>query len=173
MSKFRSLLPALAALTFALTASADGGKVRLIDKPEITFVAAGPGGLKIEGKGDALSVDDDGKKLVLKASVTNLNKKYIEAEKFPEARLTVERSALKFPEDKKKSSGNATGKFKLHGVEKDLKFDYTAERHGSDLIVTGNTKINIKDFNIEKPCYLGVCVDTDVKLAIKFKLREG
>jgi polyisoprenoid-binding protein YceI len=85
----------------------------------------------------------------------------------------VERSALKFPEDKKKTSGNASGKFKLHGVEKDLKFDYTAERHGSDLIVTGNAKINIKDHQIEKPCYLGVCVDEDVKLSVKFKLREG
>jgi polyisoprenoid-binding protein YceI len=179
--KISSLLPALAITTFALAAVADG-KCRVIDKPKISFTAVGPGGLKIDGTGEDLKVDDDGKRLLLKASVKNLKtgiglrdnhtRKYIEAEKYPEATLKVDRSSLKFPEDKKKSEGSATGKFKLHGVEKDLTFNYTASRHGSDLIVTGRTKIDIKDYNIEKPCYLGVCVDTGVTIAVNFKLRE-
>lgn len=182
MLKIRSLVPALAVTTFALAAYA-GGKCRVIDKPEVKFTAKGPAGLKIEGTGDNLTADDDGKRILLKASVQNLKtgiglrdnhtRKYLEAEKFPEATLKVDRSALKFPEDQKKSEGDASGKFKLHGVEKDVSFHYTAERHGSDLIVNGSTKIDIRDYGIEKPCYLGVCTDTDVRIAVKFKLREG
>ena len=183
MFKIRSLVPALVAVTFAFGAQADGKKCRVIDKPEVKFTAVGPAGLKIDGSGDILSADDDGKRIVLKASVRNLKtgiglrdshtKKYIEAEKFPEATLKVDRSALKFPEDKKKSEGKATGKFTLHGVEKDLPFHYTAERHGSDLVIDGRAKVNILDHKIEKPCYLGVCVDPEVKIVVHFKLRES
>ncbi len=173
--------PALAALTFAAVAAASSLKV--IDKPDVTFTATGPGGLKINGHGNQLTAAEDGGKLVLKASLKNLKTgiglrdkhtgRYLGVEQFPDASLTVEKSAIKMPADKQEVSGSATGKFRLHGVTKDKKFNYTVKRLGSDLLVNGNFEVNITDHGIEKPCYLGVCTDTKVKVTAKFKLRES
>ena len=76
------------------------------------------------------------------------------------------------PEDGKKSSGSAPGKFRLHGVTRDVKVAYSAEKRGSDYSVEGHFQVNIIDHKIEKPCYLGVCVDTNVKVDAKFKLKQ-
>jgi polyisoprenoid-binding protein YceI len=179
--RFALVMTAATALTVA--ASAAAATLKLIDKPGATFVATGVGGLKIEGQATEFKVHDAGDKLVIKAKIKDMKtgiglrdkhtNKYLEAEKFPEAELTVEKSKIKFPEDKKKVSGKATGSYKMHGVAKDKSFDYTAERHGSDYIVSGRMEVNINDHKIETPCYLRVCVDPKVKVDVKFKLREN
>jgi len=179
--RFPFVLTAIAALTVAAAAAA--ANLKLIDKPSATFTAFGVGGLKIEGGATDFKVKDDGGKLVIKAKIKDMKtgmglrdkhtNKYLEAEKFPEAELTVDKSKLKFPEDKKTVSAKASGSFKMHGVSKEETFEYTVERHGSDYIVSGKMEVNINDHKIETPCYLGVCVDPKVKVDVKFKLREG
>ena len=57
-------------------------------------------------------------------------------------------------------------------MTKDVKVSYSVERHGSEYAVEGHFSVNIEDHKIEKPCYLGVCVDTTVKVDAKFKLHE-
>jgi len=173
------LTSALAALTVALTAAADGYDV--VGKPDLTFTAVGPGGLKINGTTTELKTMEDGDKVVFKASLKDIKtgiglrdnhtKKYLGTEQWPDASLTVDKSAIKVPEDGKKSSGSAPGKFRLHGVTKDVKVAYSAERHGSEYAIDGHFSVNIEDHKIEKPCYLGVCVDTTVKVDAKFKLH--
>jgi len=179
--RFPLVLTAIATLTLAATAAA--ASLKLIDKPTASFTAFGVGGLKIEGKATDFKVKDDGGTIVLKAKIKDMKtgmglrdkhtNKYLESEKFPEAELTVDKSKLKFPEDKKSVTSKATGSFKMHGVTVEESFEYTAERHGSDLIVSGKMEVNINDHKIETPCYLGVCVDPKVKVDVKFKLREG
>ena len=178
--RLSTLAPALALITVALAASADSYDV--VGKPDLGFTAVGPGGLKINGTTDSLKAFEDGGKLVFKANLTNIKtgiglrdnhtKKYLECEQWPDASLTVEKSAIKMPEDGKKSSGSAPGKFRLHGVTRDVKVAYTAEKSGSDYSVEGHFPVNIIDHKIEKPCYLGVCVDTTVKVDAKFKLKQ-
>jgi len=178
MSRLAKLAPALAALTFALTASA-GLEVK--GTPTVKFTAVGPGGLKIDGTGDELKVKQDGDKLVFKASIKNLKtgiglrdkhlKKYLEVEQWPDASLVVDKDKVKFPDDKKVSA-NATGKFKLHGVTRDEKFDYTAEKKDGGYSVSGKLTIDTDNYKIEQPCYLGVCVDKKIKIDVSFKLKE-
>jgi polyisoprenoid-binding protein YceI len=178
--RLSTFAPALALLTVALAASADTYDV--VGKPDLGFTAVGPGGLKINGTTDTLKAFEDGGKLVFKASMTNIKtgiglrdnhtKKYLEADQWPDASLTVDKSAIKMPEDGKKSSGSAPGKFRLHGVTRDVKVNYTAEKSGADYAVEGHFTVNIIDHKIEKPCYLGVCVDTNVKVDAKFKLKQ-
>jgi polyisoprenoid-binding protein YceI len=181
MMRYRlsSFAPALAALTFALAASADSYDV--VGKPALGFTATGPGGLKINGTAENLIAIEDGGKIVFKASLKdvktgiglrdNHTKKYLGVKEWPDASLTVDKAAIKMPEDGKKSSGTVPGKFRLHGVTRDVKVAYSAERTGSEYAIGGHFGVNITDHKIEQPCYLGVCCDTNVKVDAKFKLH--
>lgn len=166
-------------LMLAASASAqlvDAGDV------DVRFLAVGPAGLTINGQGSDLHAKDDGKRLEIDASVTDLKtgiglrdehlKKYIQADQYPKAKLVVDRSSLTFPSDGKDTTGTATGQLTLHGVTKPLKFSYKARRTGSDFHVQGLAAIDIRNYGIETPCYLKVCVEPDVKLKVKFKLRD-
>jgi polyisoprenoid-binding protein YceI len=177
--RLSSFATALAALTVALAASADSYDV--VGKSDIGFTATGPGGLKINGTADNLTAFEQGDKLVFKASLKNVKtgiglrdkhtKKYLDTEKWPDASLTVDKSAIKMPEDGKKTSGTVPGKFRLHGVTLDTKVNYSAERTGSTYTVGGHFGVNIVNHKIEKPCYLGVCCDENVNVHAKFKLN--
>lgn len=179
MRKVSFVQGVVAALAISFAASAqlvDAGDV------DVGFLATGPGGLHIRGSGDGLSAREEKGNVLIRVPVTNLKtgialrdqhlRKYIDAKRHSHATLEISRSKLKFPADDKKSTGRATGTFTLHGVSRQLEFDYTAARTGSDYHVQALATIDITDYQIEQPCYLGLCVDTKVKLKVKFKLRE-
>jgi polyisoprenoid-binding protein YceI len=175
----RTLLTIAAALTVSLAGSAaleDAGDV------EVRFLAAGPAGMKINGEASALEAKEAGGTLTITVPVNDLKtgiglrdkhlKKYLEAGKHPKATLAIERSKLKFPENDKTVKSSATGSFTLHGVTKPLKFHYKALRTGSDYHVQALATVDIRAHGVEIPCYLGVCVNPEVKLKLKFKLRD-
>jgi polyisoprenoid-binding protein YceI len=179
MKASRTLLAIVAGLTVSFAASArleDAGDV------DVHFLATGPGGMKINGEGSDLKASETDGKLTIKAPLTNLKtgiglrdkhlRNYLETSKYPDATLVIERSKLDIPENDKTSKGSATGNLTLHGVTKPLKFTYKALRTGSDYHVQGLATVDIRDYGIEVPCYLGVCVEPEVKLKVKFKLRE-
>lgn len=182
--KYRSFIrPAALATTFILTcAVAAHAALKNVEEGHSSFLAVGPAGLKIDGNGGGVTVSEEGGVIMVRAPVNHLKtgmdlrdehlKKAIHADKHPAATLSVARSALTFPEDTKDVTGEATGKFTLNGVTKDLKFQYKVKRTGSDYHVQGLIDVDITAFGIEKPCYLGVCVEKDVKAKVKVKLRE-
>lgn len=179
MSRLVKLAPALAALTFALTASAGGLDVK--GSPSVKFHATGTGGLRIDGEGKDLKISEDGGKLVFKTSLKGLKtgiglrdghcQKYLDTANWPDASLTVAKDKVKFPKDGKVSS-SATGEFRLHGVTKSKKFDYTAEKDGGGYKVTAKFDVDILEHKIEQPCYLGVCMNKDVKVEVEFKAKD-
>jgi len=99
-------------------------------------------------------------------------KNYLHVDKHPNATLVVDRSTLKLPSDNEVVESTATGQFTLNGVTQAVPFTYRAKRTGSDYHVQGRSEINIEKFQIERPCYLGVCVDPNVKVKVKFKVRD-
>lgn len=169
-----------AGLSLALAAQAEfvsAGDV------EVKFQAKGPAGLKIDGDGSSLTATEKDGNIEFVASLEGLKtgidmrddhlKKALGVDKgHKQAKLVVSRSALKLPEDKQEVEGKVTGKFFLHGKEKSVPVTYKVHRTGSDYHVQGRTEINIEDYGIEKPCYLGVCVDPNVKIKAKIKLRD-
>jgi polyisoprenoid-binding protein YceI len=177
----RSILVALvlSVLSVALVASA---KLRSIGDAEVRALAVGPAGMKINCKSTGLEVDEKDGKLVVKALLTDIKtgiglrdkhlRGYLETDKYPHATLTVEKSKLKLPADDKTTQGSASGQFTLRGVTKPITFSYKAKRTGSDYHVQGLTEIDIRDHKVEVPCYLGVCVKPEVKIKVKFKLRD-
>lgn len=153
-----------------------------IGESSVQFRATGPGGLKIEGEGSGLNASESGSRLIIVAPLTDLKtgislrdkhlKDAINADKHPQAKLAVERSALKFPDNDQSLQNSALGQFTLNGVTRALTFNYKASRTGSDYHVQGLATVDITQFNLEQPCYLGVCVDKKVKLKVQFKLRQ-
>lgn len=150
----------------------------------VTFTAVGPAGMKIEGKSADLSVNDDATNITVIVPLANLKtgidlrdkhmrEKYLEVGKFPNAELQVPRASLKFPADGSPSSGQAQGTLKIHGKSKAVTFSYSAKRAGSKYEVSGDVRININDFGIEVPSYMGVTVKSDVGINVRFTTTDG
>lgn len=177
----RARLLSLTLAGLALVSVASAAFVGIGDN-EVKFQAKGPAGMTISGTSGELSAAEVEGKLTIKVPLTNLKtgielrdkhlQGYLGTAEFPNATLVVARSALSLPENDKTVEAKATGNFTLHGVTKPVEFRYKAKRTGSDYHVQGRAGININDFGIETPCYLGVCVDPNVKIAVKFKLRD-
>lgn len=163
-------------------AAADAASLETVGAAQVNFSATGPAGLSIEGKSDSLSGRVEDGKLVLVAGLGKLKtgidlrdkhlREHLETQKFPSAKLSIDVAKLEKPGDKAKVAATRNAELTLHGVTKPLKIEYEARRTGSDLHVTGETEIDIRDFEVKVPCYLGVCVRPKVGVSVRFKLRE-
>jgi predicted outer membrane repeat protein len=145
---------------------------------EVSFTAVGPGGLKIVGNTSQINVKEDGANVVVSVPLSNVDtgislrnkhmkEKYLEVDKYPNAELTVARASVK------EGSGTAQGTLKIHGQTKPVSFSYNASKNGSAFAVTGSMRVNIKDYGIDVPSYLGVTVKPDVDVAVKFNATDN
>ncbi len=143
----------------------------------VTFEAQGPAGMKINGTSNGVrATESDGKVKVVTPTTgfhTGIGlrdkhlREYLESEKHPEAALVVERSKIPLPPGGA-SSGTVTADLTIHGVTHPVQVSYRITRSGTDYRVHGTLDVNINDFKIKKPCYLGVCVGDAVKIAADF-----
>jgi polyisoprenoid-binding protein YceI len=182
-NRFRSSLLGGAALvamvTFSLVAAA---KLNKTGSSSTSFKAAGPAGLTIAGSTADMSVADDGTTVTITVPLANLStgiglrddhtKKAIEVDKYPTTTLTVARSALKFPAAGADSSGDAQGSLTLHGQTKPITFHYKATNNGT-ISVQGSATINVDDFGVNRPSYLGVTVKPNVDLNTSFQATDN
>jgi polyisoprenoid-binding protein YceI len=169
-----------AALSFSLVAAA---KLSTTGAPTAGFRASGPGGINIDGKTSDLKVADDGKSVTITVGLGALDtgmglrndhtKKALEVDQFPTAELTVARSELKFPAAGAESSGDAKGKLKIHGQTKDVSFHYSAKLDGDTLTVKGSSKVDMTDFGIKTPSYLGVGIKPGIELTVAFQAKDN
>lgn len=170
---------AAVALTFSVAAHA---AYKSVGEGTSGFLAVGPGGLKIEGTGTGVTASEAGGKITVKAPLNNFKtgislrddhlKKALKTEVNKYATFTVDRSSINAPSGKE-AAGKGKGQFALNGVTKDTAFDYKASPAGGGAIeVQGRATIDMTDFKLEQPCYLGVCVDKEVKVKVKFKVTE-
>lgn len=174
-----SALLALSAVTVVSAAEAwqrSGGA-------EVSFTAIGPAGLRIVGKTGDLDVKDDGQSLTVGVPLANLDtgialrnkhmrEKYLEVPKYPRAELVVAKGELKLPAAGQVQSGQANGTLKLHGKEKPVHFTYKADHTGAVTKVDGGLHVDIRDYGIEIPSYMGVTVKPDVDVAVSFSATE-
>ncbi len=170
----------LALISFSLVAAA---KLNRTGDASTSFKAAGPAGLSIEGKTAEMSIADDGTTVTVTVPLGNLTtgielrdkhtKNALEVDKYPTVVLTVARGALKFPAAGAESSGDAPGKMTLHGTTKDVTFHYSARLDGDTYNVTGTTRVNLNDYGVKAPSYLGVTVKPDVDVATAFRAKDN
>jgi polyisoprenoid-binding protein YceI len=149
----------------------------------VTFTCTGPGGLHVQGKGSELQVAEKDGALVLTVPLahvttgiglrdTHMREKYLEADKYPNAELAVPRAGLKFPSDGESVDATAPGTMNIHGTSKPVTFHYKAVRHGATYEVSGDVHLNMNDYGITTPSYLGITVKPPVDVTASFHLVE-
>jgi polyisoprenoid-binding protein YceI len=169
-----------ASLALALVAAHAEARFARAGGADVSFTATGPGGLKIVGTTDELSVADDAQtvtvtvplaKLDTKIDLRNkhMREKYLETDKYPTAVLTVPKGELKVPAGGDVSA-EAGGVMKIHGQEKAVRFRYTAKRAGDKIGVVGSVRLDMKDFGIQEPSFMGASVKKDVDVSATFQV---
>jgi len=157
-------------------------KLAKVAGPEVSFTLIGPAGMKIVGSGSELRVLDDGSTVKISVPLAgmktgismrdkHMHEKYLETANFPTAELQVPRAALKIPAAGAVTQDTA-GTLVLHGKSKTVTFHYNCSRIGAKLNVQGTMHLNMNDFGIQVPSYLGVTVKPDVDVAAQFEVTD-
>jgi polyisoprenoid-binding protein YceI len=171
-----ALLVSLAPLAADASLSTSGGS-------SVTFHATGPAGMRIDGHTSDLSVADDAQNVTVTVPLRNLSTgiglrdhhmrdKYLEVGRYPNAELVVRKSALRFPQGGSQTSGDATGTMKIHGRTASTTFHYSARRDGSIIHVTGTAQVDMRDYGIRVPSYLGITVKPNVGVDVQFGVQQ-
>ncbi len=178
-------LVAAAAFVALLAPSLADAKLTKVDGASFAhFSASGPGGLKIEGTTPDVLVADDGTNITVTVPLANLDTgiklrnghmrdKYLEVGKYPNATLVVARSAIKMPAVNGNQAADAPGQMTIHGETRPVTVHYTATRNVNLTQIVGNLDININDYKITVPSYLGVTVKPDIKVDIKLNVNDA
>jgi hypothetical protein len=167
-------------LGFSVAAHA---KLSKVSGPDISFTLIGPAGMKIVGTGNELRVVDDGAAVKVTVPLANMktgisvrdkhmHEKYLQTANFPSADLSVPRASLKSPAAGSNVAQDAAGTLTLHGKSKPVNFHYTSSREGTKFKVHGSMHLNMNDYGIEVPSYLGVTVKPDVDVIAQFEVAE-
>jgi polyisoprenoid-binding protein YceI len=148
----------------------------------VTVLARGPAGMRIEGRGSEVAVEEDGPALVFKVPLAPLEtgiglrdvhlRETLDAGKYPTAVLRVPRSSLTFPREHEPAEGTADGDLTLHGESRPVKVHYQAERAVDGMIkVRGSLQLDMRDFDIKAPSYLGVTVAPKVEVKVELAVK--
>ena len=176
----RTALGTTLLLSVAFVADA---KLARTGTPSVLFRASGPAGMKIQGTTSDLDVDDQGAKIVIKVPLKNLTtgialrddhmrNKYLEVGSYPNAELTVDRTAIRIPSGNDPVSGDANGTMAIHGKTKSTSFHYSVGKSGNTLRVAGTVHLDIRDYGITIPTYLGVTVKPEIDVEVQFNATE-
>lgn len=171
---------ALVALSWILPAVASAA-LQSAGTPDVSFTAQGPAGLHIVGTTHDLTLIDDGTTLTVRVPLAGLKtgiglrdkhmKDHLDVEHYHDAVLTTPKASLKLPAASS-VKGAARGKLMLRGQARDATFNYTATRAGAEIEVQGTMRVNMNDYGINVPSYLGVTVRPDVDIAVHFTVRD-
>jgi polyisoprenoid-binding protein YceI len=176
-------LTAAAALAFSFPFAADA-KLARTGTPSVSFTALGPAGMKIVGTTSHLEVADDATSVTITVPLADLTtgialrdrhmrEKYLQVQSFPNATLKVDRANLKLPPPGAEASSDAQGTMAIHGKTHPVSFHYTAKHEGAGYAVSGSVRVDMKDYGIDVPSYLGVTVKPDVDVTVSFVANEG
>jgi len=95
----------------------------------------------------------------------------LEAEKFPDAILRIPLSELTFPKERQPAEGTAKGDLTLRGQSRPVEVQYRAElAAGGVTKVQGALQLDIRDFEIKSPSYLGVTVAPVVEVKVELAM---
>lgn len=150
----------------------------------VKFQATGPAGFKMEGTTHDLAVNEDAGKLAFAVKLATVKsgidlrdkhmcEKYLHCDKYPEAKLVVDKSALKLPDAGAESAGSAPGQLTIHGQTKPVTVAYKVKRDGNSYNVHASTHIKYTEFGVEQAGYGPVSVKPDVDIVVDFKANDS
>ena len=177
---YQRVILVLAATIAATIPSTAGAQLVRSGSPDLSFTATGPAGLNIVGKTSELTISDATTTITVTVPLSTLStgidlrdrhmkEKYLETGKYPTAVLQVEKAKLKVPTP----GTDIEGKLSLHGVTRTVRVHYSANGSSDKATVTGTVHVNMKEFGINVPSYLGVTVKPDVDVSVQFDATDG
>ncbi len=157
--------------------------VEKVGEATVRFTGTGPAGFRLEGKSQVLSVSDGGEAVTIAVPLETLEtgialrdrhmrEKYLEVDKYPQAALVIPWSALRLPEPGQSLSQTVTGKMTLHGQSRDVRVTYNLKHAGDRYEATGKVPLNMKEFGIQPPSYMGLTVKPDIEASVAFQFRR-
>jgi polyisoprenoid-binding protein YceI len=151
----------------------------------VSFTAVGPAGMHIVGTTHDLVVQEDPQGAisitVALSGVTtgiglrdkHMREKYLQVQSYPTAVLKVSRASLKLPKSGEGGAFDGEGTLTIHGKTKPVSFHYSAKSDGKSAYdVSGSMKIDMNEYGIETPKYLGITVKPAVDLSVSFTAED-
>jgi polyisoprenoid-binding protein YceI len=157
-----------------------------VNKGHVEFLAIGkPSAIKIRGKGDALQSQLAVKEKKLSGHLVfdlssldtgidmrnnHMKEKYLETGKYKNAEMDlvpVDLAQDVCKDDMKLEKVPFEGKLKLHGVEKPVKGDFDLKSQKGQGQANVRFKLNISDYQIEIPVYMGIKVADQVENTVE------
>jgi polyisoprenoid-binding protein YceI len=180
MKSRKGIVIALAAIGLTAAAAASAA-LSSPSEARVGFVAGGSSGIRVEGTTTELAVADDNGALVLTVPLGKLTTgialrdhhmrdKYLEVPKYPNAVLTIARGAVKVPAKGEHVEADVPGSLQLHGQTRPVSVHYEATGDAGAVAAKGKFHVNMNDFGISIPSYLGVTVKPDVDVSATFRV---
>jgi polyisoprenoid-binding protein YceI len=155
-----------------------------VTEARVSFEASGPAGMKIEGTTGDLKVSGDDASVVLTVPLANvvtgialrdkhMKERYLETGTYPDATLSIARGELKLPSTAAGIEADVPAVLTLHGQSKRIVVHYDTKADGGSYTTHGRFHVNMNDFGIRSPSYLGVTVKPEVDVNATFKVAGG
>jgi polyisoprenoid-binding protein YceI len=181
MRSHEVILATLAGSVLLAFSAASQAAVSSASQSAVSFKAIGTG-MTIEGTTSALSVVEQGSEVTVTVPLANLStgislrdshmkEKYLEVQKYPTAVLTVSRAALQLPAAGAQGHGDSPATVQIHGQTRPCTVHYDTTADDKGFVVKGKLHVNMNDFGITIPSYLGVTVKPDVDIAANFRVE--
>lgn len=164
-------LIAVAALLISSTAAA--GDMSLDGAPRVDARVKGPGGFTIVASTGEVLVDDAGPNFTVRVPLRPLTtgirlrdahmRDVLGVDAHPEAVLVLRDADI--------GLSPARGTLRLHGVERQVSVVYEAVPEGSTSRVRAQFSIDMSDFGITPPSYMGLTVQPQVTVEAVMRLR--
>jgi polyisoprenoid-binding protein YceI len=103
----------------------------------------------------------------------HLRDRYLHASRYPAIRLDVPWAGVRRPPPGGSVVAEADGTLYLHGQARPLRFRYTAREAEGVVSVDGSFRIDIRDFGVEPPSFLGIHVYPQVDAEARFQVTES
>jgi polyisoprenoid-binding protein YceI len=147
----------------------------------VQFLATGNHGVRVLGRSNTLWVSDNGHMISVQVPLASLHtgvglrdshmrNKYLQASQYPAIRLDVPWAVVRRPPPGGTVSAEAMGMLHLHGQTRTARFHYTAQERDGVIAVVGTFRVDIREFGIQQPHFLGVWVNPFVDAEARFQL---
>jgi polyisoprenoid-binding protein YceI len=175
-----ALTTAVLSSILVLSAVAEGALSSPTDT-HVGFHVNGTAGMSFDGTTTELDVADQNGSVTVTVALGKLatgidlrdhhmREKYLEVQKYPTAVLTLSRAALRIPANGERASADVPGTLLLHGQSRPVMVHYDATGDAAGSLVSGRLHVNMNDYGISVPSYLGVTVKPDVDVTASFRV---
>jgi polyisoprenoid-binding protein YceI len=152
-------------------------------EPTVAFTVEGPNHFDVKGTTDSLQLRRNQRMIELTVPLGTLTtglrvrdaqmrEKYLEVYKYPTAQLEIVLGSVRRPGPGEEIAARLTGSLRLHGNTREVSVLYTVRRNGKTYLVRSSTHIDMRDFGVAVPSWLGSPVKPDVDISAVFQADD-